>query len=131
MGEFARYGGERIKIGTCENMYYLRADQRFRVAALCGNVDPVRDAPHLRFRFPFPDEDHVAPGAFDRYDRAIGLYGVDVPTDIEHGSVQFTAHTGYRQEADHAQRGLHDPARSAFYHAVADRVLAGYEVMRK
>lgn len=27
MGEFAKYNGNEIKIGICENMYYLRADQ--------------------------------------------------------------------------------------------------------
>ena len=32
MGEYASYLGERIKIGTCENMYYLRADQRHLVS---------------------------------------------------------------------------------------------------
>ena len=27
MGEYAKYAGERVKIGTCEDMYYLRDDQ--------------------------------------------------------------------------------------------------------
>jgi hypothetical protein len=91
MGEYASYAGQRVKIGTCENMYYLRADQRHRVGALSGNVDPVKDAPEIRFRFPFPDEDHVEPGAFDRYDRTVGLHGIEVPTEVEHGTVQFVA----------------------------------------
>lgn len=28
MGEYATYKGQEIKIGTCEDCYYLRADQR-------------------------------------------------------------------------------------------------------
>ncbi|MBA3354975.1 MAG: hypothetical protein H0U18_03355 [Pyrinomonadaceae bacterium] len=27
MGEYATFKGLSVKIGTCENMYYLRADQ--------------------------------------------------------------------------------------------------------
>ena len=40
MGEYARFRGAEIKIGTCESMYYLRADQRhlidgYSFAVLC------------------------------------------------------------------------------------------------
>ena len=31
MGEYANYMGERVKIGTCEDMLYLRWDQRHLV----------------------------------------------------------------------------------------------------
>lgn len=31
MGEYANYMGQRVKIGTCESMYYLRWDQRGKV----------------------------------------------------------------------------------------------------
>src|SRR5437016_4579142 len=63
MGEYAQYGGQDVKIGTCEDMYYLRYDQRWQVQALDGNVNPVLDVAHLRFRFPWPDEDTIPPGA--------------------------------------------------------------------
>jgi hypothetical protein len=90
MGEYAMLGSAEIKIGTCENMYYLRAGQAHQVRALPDNVDPVRDRDKgIRFRFPFPDEDDVAPGAFDSYERGAPLY-LPVPTDIEHAIVQFT-----------------------------------------
>lgn len=94
MGEYAEHRGERIKIGTCEDMYYLRFDQRERVRALAGNVDPVKDAAALRFRFPWPDEDRIQPGgAFEVFDRGLTVYGFTVPADsgIEHYSVQFRA----------------------------------------
>lgn len=72
MGEYARYGRDDIKIGTCENMYYLRADQAHKVTPILpGNVDPVRQAEHLRFRFPFPSEDEVPPGEFGDFDRCL------------------------------------------------------------
>lgn len=95
MGEYATYNGHEAKIGTCEDMFYLRADQRWSVSPRGGNVDPVRDAGEIRFRFPWPDEDSVEPGAFERYDRVLGLYGIEVPADVEHGPVQFVAHAGY------------------------------------
>lgn len=90
MGEYANYKGQEIKIGTCENMYYLRADQAHKVQAIPNSLDPVAEAGSIRFRFPFPWEDHTEPGAFADYDAAMGVSGVTVPEDIEHGTLQFT-----------------------------------------
>lgn len=99
MGEYAHYGDHKVKIGTCEEMYYLRYDQRTKVQPLSGNVDPVQDAAELRFRFPWPDEDGFAPGSSDFYDkgyeRGITVYGLDAPLDLDHGTIQFTAPVGY------------------------------------
>lgn len=95
MGEYAKYNGQEIKIGTCENMYYLRADQAEQVHPLPGNVDPIRDRHEIRFRFPWPDEDRVAPGTFANYERAVHIPGVELPAELEHESVQFTAPQGY------------------------------------
>jgi hypothetical protein len=91
MGEYANYCGQRIKIGTCESMYYLRPDQAQKVEAEPHSVDPIRDAAHLLFRFPFPDEDHIAPGAFEHVERSVAVRGVLVPEGVEHGRVQFIA----------------------------------------
>jgi hypothetical protein len=97
MGEYAMYHGEEVKIGTCEEMYYLRADQAHLVRTLSGNVDPMRDRLALRFRFPFPDEDGVPPGGagFDPFERGITIPGVRPSLEIEHGTLQFTARPGY------------------------------------
>lgn len=54
MGEFAKFNGTEIKIGTCENMYYLRADQAPLVLPVPNSLDPVAQAASIRFRFPFP-----------------------------------------------------------------------------
>jgi hypothetical protein len=91
MGEYALYNGERIKIGTCENMYYLRADQVHKVQPLDGNVNPhsIEQAGQIRFPFPFPQEDNEKPGEFDDHDYGLGLYGVEPPAEIDHYSIQF------------------------------------------
>jgi hypothetical protein len=99
MGEYALYKGESVKIGTCEDMYYLRFDQRHAVIAQSGNVDPVTDAPALRFRFPWPDEDAIEPGSGkfhdNGYHRSVHVPGFIAPTDVEHSNVQFVANAGY------------------------------------
>lgn len=95
MGEYATCNGERIKIGTCEDMYYLRFDQRRKVRHESGNVDPVKDAAELRFRFPFPDEDAIAPGAFADYRKGVRIDGMPASPDVDHYSVQFSAPNGY------------------------------------
>ena len=96
MGEYGLVSGERVKLGTCEDMYYLRADQVAQVVKVPGSLDPADPEvqAEIRFRFPWPDEDNVRPGAFDPYERAVGLYGVQPPTGVEHHKVQFTA-SGY------------------------------------
>jgi len=94
MGEYATRisDGQNIKIGTCEQMYYLRADQVHLVRGQRGSVDPqdLKHAGSIRFRFPFPQEDGNAPGDFEDYDYGLGLSGVEVPDDIEHHNLQFT-----------------------------------------
>jgi hypothetical protein len=90
MGENARYRGQLIKIGTCEDMYYLRADQRHLISGYTfGALD--------RFRFPFPDEDTIEPGEFADHDRGWRIPETwSLPTDYTgHGSVQFVARAGY------------------------------------
>jgi hypothetical protein len=68
MGEYAMYHGEKVKIGTCESMYYLRIEQASAVDPLPGNVNPATDT-GLFFRLPFPDEDNIEPGSFKDHDR--------------------------------------------------------------
>lgn len=92
MGEYAKLigSGEEVKIGTCEDMLYLRADQRHRVWPQSGSVDPARDAAELRFRFPWPDEDNIGPGGFDDPFRKLRV-DIAPPEGFEHGIVQFVA----------------------------------------
>lgn len=99
MGEYAKLigSGEEVKIGTCEDMLYLRFDQRHQVWPQHGNVNPgsAEDLDVIRFRFPWPDEDPVAPGAFENPFRRLAVH-VPSPPEVEHGIVQFVASTeGY------------------------------------
>ncbi len=93
MGEYASYQGEDVKIGTCEDMYYLRFEQRRLVNFITGNVD-VKDYQTvlgLRFRFPWPDEDNIEPGGFEDSDRSVWIPGATIPEGVDHGTVQFSA----------------------------------------
>lgn len=99
MGEYAKLHGKEIKIGTCEEMYYLRYDQRFMIEPLPNSLNP-RDKAILeviRFRFPFPDEDKSLPGGngpnFDPF-RKLRIDDVSIE-DQEHYTVQFNANNGY------------------------------------
>jgi hypothetical protein len=76
MGEYAirKSDNTEIKIGTLEDMYYLRFEDRDKVTHKPGNVDPVRDACELRFRLPFPDEDNTPIGQYGNHTRGQRLY---------------------------------------------------------
>ena len=95
MGEYALLNGESVKIGTCEDMYYLRFDQRRKVHHERGNVNPVADVAALRFRLPWPDEDQIAPGSFKDYHRSLRVYGYTMPEGVDHGSIRFRHEAGY------------------------------------
>lgn len=93
MGEFAKYKGQSIKIGTRENLYYLRPDQIALVEPIDGNTNPFDfQSGQDRFRFPFPDEDHRDPGDFEPFRT------IDVPTrppaEIRHSHVNYRAESG-------------------------------------
>src|SRR5665648_270374 len=64
MGEMAKYKGERVKIGTCEMMYYLRFEDRNKVQALENNVDPMTTK-GLFYRLSLPGEDGFGPGDYE------------------------------------------------------------------
>lgn len=70
MGEIAtrKSDRERVKIGTCESMYYLRWDDIDKV-----EIDYDLREPGLSFRLPFPDEDDQLPGQYEIYERGYRL----------------------------------------------------------
>jgi hypothetical protein len=75
MGEYAtrRADGQKIKIGVCEDMFYLRIEDADAVAPLKNNVD-ASVGTGLRFRLPYPDEDALRPGEYEDFDRGFRLY---------------------------------------------------------
>ncbi len=108
MGEYAKLGNQEIKIGTCENMYYLRYEDRLRVTKCAHSLDPARET-GLRFRLPFPDEDSIQPGNYEPFERGIRLFkrvkdertgntrvvDYEFPDSVEDpGSIQLTHKSG-------------------------------------
>jgi len=80
MGEYAirQSDGEQIKIGTCENMYYLRFEDRYKVTKDPHSLDPTTTT-GLYWRLPFPDEDDLRPGDYKDYARGFRLYKTRKP----------------------------------------------------
>ena len=68
MGEYAKRksDGQRVKIGTCESMYYIRWDRKDDVEYNFGKYE-------YYWRIPFPDEDHVNTGEYEDYSRGVRL----------------------------------------------------------
>ncbi|HEV3071881.1 MAG TPA: hypothetical protein VGY76_10710 [Solirubrobacteraceae bacterium] len=97
MGEFATYQNERFKIGTCEDLTGLRADQWHLVTVEFDGCDEATYLKQSRFRFPWPDEDAITPGCFTEHNRSCLLRGLTPPEEIKdrHRSVQFSARGGY------------------------------------
>ena len=63
MGEYIKFQGEHVKIGTCEDLYYVTYDQLLDMVQ-----NGAEQAPHnlppadylsngFRYRFPFPNDD--------------------------------------------------------------------------
>lgn len=136
MGEYARFNGNEVKIGTCGDMYYLRFDQRHLVQRLSGNVDPVADAAELRFRFPWPNEDAAEPGSStfsdNGYHRSLWIPGYEASKDAEHYTVQFVAQAGYNvclpcPESGKTPKGLtvHRNGFGGAVHLVAQKLRPG------
>lgn len=78
MGEYAvrKSDNVEIKIGMCESMYYLRYEDRNKVAKLPNSVDPSRET-GLFWRLPFQDEDNVQIGEYKDHSRGERLYKKD------------------------------------------------------
>lgn len=99
MGEYAKLqNGTEIKIGTCQNMYYLRYDDRNKVKPLNGSVNPQKDL-GLRFRVPFPDEDNVEPGYYLDAFRGEPLISDErqyfkIDEELQPGMIQLTHASG-------------------------------------
>jgi hypothetical protein len=82
MGEYILYRGEATKIGTCEELYYT-SFRRYIQVLQNGHLskDIGSDYPEnytipnygYRFRFPFPDEDHLPFGEIENHSFERGL----------------------------------------------------------
>jgi hypothetical protein len=77
MGEFARIDGHTRKVGTCDNMYYLRLEDAARATPEPGSISPTLDG--MKYRLPFPDEDEVPAGNYQPWNRGQRLFQT-IPT---------------------------------------------------
>ena len=100
MGEYAKYKGVEIKIGTCENMYYLRYEDRDKVTKLHGSLNPATEK-NLFWRLPFPDEDKNGAGNYENYQRGYRLvdganndFPIDETMENSVGSFQMSHPSG-------------------------------------
>ncbi|MFH0753080.1 MAG: hypothetical protein V2A70_00770 [Candidatus Omnitrophota bacterium] len=95
MGEYVKINNKTIKLGTCEDLYYVRFDQLKENLVLMHQVDG-NDKPEeylnpkngYRYRFPFPDEDIRKIGEYEKFNRGL-LIGVpyEILDGVEHGKI--------------------------------------------
>ena len=79
MGEYIKLNGKEIKLGTCENLYYVRLDdlkngkgeKEDGNLSLSGYLDPKNG---FRYRFPFPEEDGTQPGSYEPYEKGLLIF---------------------------------------------------------
>ena len=93
MGEYLKYKGEPVKLGTCESLYYTTYEQ-YKKAFESGDLEKMEgnDEPEnylngsYMFRFPFPDETKVKIGDHEPFNRG---YKLQVPKgpEIFHGEI--------------------------------------------
>ncbi|HUW09174.1 MAG TPA: hypothetical protein VM537_05555 [Anaerolineae bacterium] len=88
MGEYIKFQDERLKVGTCEDLYYVTYDQLLEMVQ-----NGAEQAPHnlppadylangFRYRFPFPNDDGTD------FDKGVILYAPpDLLRDNEHERV--------------------------------------------
>lgn len=98
MGEYIKRNKTEYKIGTCENLYYTtfqeykKAFKNGELSSMGGNDTPANYLNgSYRFRFPFPDEDHVKMfGIYPDFDKSI-LFKIPKTAGIEicHGETFF------------------------------------------
>lgn len=86
MGEYIDYKGQNTKLGTCEDLYYARLDQ-LKAAGVDQYINPDYG---FRYRFPFPEEDNLDIGEFDKFNKShvIKLAFADYAlVDIDHRTI--------------------------------------------
>ena len=82
MGEYVRHLGSTVKLGTCEDLYYvsypkyksaLQSSYLMSVENNCTVAYYAKPNSGFRFRFPFPDEDRLSFGDIGNFDLRRGI----------------------------------------------------------
>ena len=98
MGEYARRksDGQEVKIGTCESMYYIRYEDRFKVDRSSCSLNPQKCL-DLFWRLPIPEEDNIKIGEYKYPMPAIPLIGLEFPESINYpGNLYLNHECGLR-----------------------------------
>ena len=99
MGEYVKYKKECVKIGTCEDLYYVSYQKYVSMLPFLKqeehNLPPERyseDNSGFRFRFPFPDEDNAEFVSHTDYNRGY-IFGVtkELALEVEHHEMSVKA----------------------------------------
>jgi hypothetical protein len=110
MGQYIKFRKEDVKIGTCENCYYITFQQMAKHAHEMSNTGDGSPDSYLkvdsgyRFRFPFQDEINSEPFAYDDFDKGFlfkipaGL-GVTIHHEDIFTRVGFQNHNTHNKEA--------------------------------
>lgn len=87
MGEYILVNGQSVKLGTCEDLYYVTfqtLQNLLNMGALAqdgqGNDRPsayLSEKYGWRYRFPFPDEDNIDVGYHSDFDRGVVVPNFD------------------------------------------------------
>lgn len=115
MGEYVRYKGDHVKLGTCEDLYYT-SFQKFKLALDGGHLyqAPNNSTPSeyakpdsgFRFRFPFPDEDIFTLGDIGNNEGRRGITVLVNPSIDNFIADNFKARQGDLVEVDITQQKL-------------------------
>lgn len=90
MGEYAtrKSDGVRVKIGTCESLYYLRYEDAHKVDYSFAGYEWF-------WRLPFPDEDEVGIGEYQPFERGAMLGGFADDSTVDYpGCIQLRHDSG-------------------------------------
>jgi hypothetical protein len=93
MGEYVSFNGKEIKVGVCERFYGMRHSDINKVKGFSA-----QNAIGVRFRLPWPSEDHLSPGEYGDF-RGMQLYQSQARTAYgPKGAYAVTDHVDYSPE---------------------------------
>ena len=89
MGEYTKINGEQVKLGTCENLYYMRFEQLKQLDAE-ARAEYGDESQGYRYRFPFPEEDTRQLGNYEDHNK-MRIYNVtskpELCADMDHNTI--------------------------------------------
>ncbi|MCE0540408.1 hypothetical protein LWF15_33435 [Kineosporia rhizophila] len=88
---FIKATGEPVQLGTASQLTQIRYDQTHLIETRQPNDTTALIQPEsFHWRFPYPDEDGIAPGQFLTAERRWHIPGLPIPPGVMHNSVQVT-----------------------------------------